>query len=118
MDKKIIYEKVHAAIAQRFLTNCYTMNVIENAKEMWTSGDELLLSCDDNGVNRLYFFIKTWDRLNHLIAAIESGRYFLEYVTRNKEDYRPQYSELYAAMKRMSNTDCQSVFEEKSPVLK
>ena len=115
--KQVIYEKIKAAREKRFLTNCYSMDIVENSKEMWTLEDELVFSYDDHGINRLVFFAKEWKDVDVLLGMIDHGRYYLEFMTKNSREYIPRGLSLTAAILRMANPDCRSVFEENSVVL-
>lgn len=117
MDKQIIYEKIKTARLQRFLTNFYSMDVVENCVDMWSQGDEFILSYEDHGVHRLVYFARTWESVNRLLERIDSGQYFVEFMTKNPDEYKPKGTELIAAMKRLANPDCHSVFELGAQVL-
>jgi hypothetical protein len=115
--KQIIYEKIKAARAKRFLSNCYSMDVVENSNGIWLLGDEFLFSYDDHGINRLVFFAREWKEIDVLLDTIDYGRYYLEFMTKDPKKYVPRDSLLTASMLRMANPDCRSVFAEDSIVL-
>ena len=117
MDKQIIFEKVKTARLQRFLNNCYSMDVVERCTNLWSSGDEFVLSYEDHGIQRLTFFAKSWESLNELLKQIEDGHRYLEFMTKDPEAFIPNGFSLTARMMRLANPDCRSVFEEDSPVL-
>ena len=117
MDKQIIFEKVKTARLQRFLNNCYSMDVVEKCTDLWCSGDELVLSYEDHGIHRLTFFAKSWGSLNELLKQIESGCWYLEFMTKNLDEFIPGGFSLTAKMMRLANSDCRSVFEKGSPAL-
>lgn len=118
MDRQIIYKRTKVARLQRLLTNCYSMDAVENCKEMWSQGDEFIFSYEDHGVGRLVYFAKTWDSVDRLLEKVENGRYFLEFMIRNPEEYIPDNSMQVAAMLRLANPDCRNVFEPHSQVIK
>lgn len=117
MDNKNIFEKIKMARIQRFLTNCYSLDIVEHSQQVWTNEDEFLFSYKDHGIDRLIFFAKTWEGVDWLLNRIDQGKYFLEFMTKNPEEYIPGVAVPIAAMKRMSNTDCRRVFESGSSIL-
>lgn len=117
MDKQIVLEKIKKARLQRFMTNCYTLEVLEHSQELWSHGDEFIFSYEDHGIQRLVYFVKTWEVLDHILDEIETGRFYLEYMTKDPEEYRPSGALLIASMMRMANTDCNSVFNSESSVI-
>ncbi len=117
MDEQSIYEKIQTARLQRFMTNCYSMNLAGQCRQIWSHGDEFLFRYEDHGVQRLIYFVRTLDARDRLLAEIGGGRYFLEFMTKNPDEYRPEQGTLTAAMMRMTNSDCRSVFREDSPVM-
>lgn len=117
MDKQIVFEKVKTARLQRFLNNCYSMDVIEKCTNLWSLGDEFVLSYEDHGVQRLTYFTKSQDSLNELLKQIDSGHWYLEFMTKNPEEFIPAGFSLKAKLMRLANPDCRSVFEKDSPVL-
>lgn len=117
MDKQIVLDKIKNARLQRFMTNCYTLDVVERGQKMWCKGDEFAFSYEDHGIQRLVFFVKTWESLDLLLAGIEKGRFYLEFMTKNPGEYRPNDARLIASMMRLSNANCNSVFSYDSPVI-
>ncbi len=116
-NTEIIYEKVNNARMQRLRNNCYSMDVVEHSQELWEKGDEFLLSYDDNGINRLIYFAKDYDSVDSLLNLVKNGRYYLEFMAKNPTEYIPSGSRRIAAMMRMTNSDCRSVFEKTSPII-
>ena len=47
----------------------------------------------------------------------DERKYFLEFLTKNPEEYISRYFSLVARMKRLSNYDCRSIFDVNSPVV-
>ena len=117
MDKQILFEKIKTARLQRYITNCYSMDAVEHYKNLWSNEDGFIFSYDDHGVQRLMFFVKTWEAINPLLSEIESGRYFLEFMTNNPDEYSPRGAERIASMMRLANLDCRNVFESDSSVI-
>ncbi len=118
MDKQVVYEKIKKARRQRVITNCYSMDVVGRCSQMWSYEEDFIFSYEDHGVNRLVFFVNSWNRLNQLLAGIESERYYLEFMTKDPKEFVPDNSTEVAAMMRLSNPDCRNVFEIDSPVIK
>ena len=117
MDKQIIYEKIKTAKSQRFLTNCYTLDIVERCQQMWMYRDDFLFSYEDHGINRLVFFVKTWKAVDQLLDGISHGRYFLEFMTNNPVEYKLEKTHLTASMMRLANPNCHNVFDVDSQVL-
>lgn len=118
MDKQNIYEKIKTVRCQRFLTNCYSLDAVEYCQNVWTQGDEFVFSYEDHGIQRLIFFVKTWETFDQLLGGIKDGCFFLEITTRKPDEYIPEEAQLTAAMKRFANADCRTVFGSDSSVLK
>ncbi len=117
MDKQSIYEMIKTARLQRFVTNCYSMDVIEHCQKVWSQGDEFVFLYNDHGIQRLVFFAKSIDAVDKLLSQIDSGRYFFEFMTKNPEVFIPDKSKKIAAMMRFANPDCRNVFELDSKVI-
>lgn len=116
MDTKNIYEKIQVARAQKFLTNCYSMDVVEKSNKVWSMENEFMFSYIDHGIKRLAFFADGWNSLNRLIDMVDHGCYYLEFMTKTPKEYVPAGTNLTAAMMRLANTDARSVFEVDSSV--
>lgn len=116
MQKENIFEKAYDARMHRALNNCYNFDVIERAKEIWCIGDDFIFSYDDHGVDRLSFFAKTWDVVNELLSIIDSGHYYLEFMSKDYDEFVPNESSLCAAMMRLSNPDCRYLLDWDSPL--
>ncbi len=117
MDKQIVIEKIKKARLQRFMTNCYSLDVVEHSQNLWSNGDEFVFSYEDHGIQRLVYFVRTWEALNRLLAEIEKGQLYLEFMTKDPDEYRPNGAFLTASMMRLANTDCNSVFDIDSSVI-
>ena len=117
MDKQIIYEKVKNARLARLLNNCYSMDTVEKCTDLWMMNDCFLFSYEDHGVQRLTYFVKDWKSLDELIEQIDYGTYYLEFMTKKPDEYVPQKAERIAALMRLANPDCISVFEAGFSVL-
>ena len=111
MDKQDIYNKISTVKRLRPLTNCYSMDVVEKAENLWERDGSFLFPYDDHGIKRLTYFVKDWVSLDSLLARIETGKYYLEFMTREPEEYTPQNAVLTARMMRLANADCRSVFQ-------
>ena len=102
---------------QRLLNNCYSMEAAECCTSLWQKDENFLFSWEDHGVQRLTFFALDWRSLDDLLSLIDCGKYYLEFMTKDPEEYSPVGAKRNAAMMRLSNPDCRSVFETDSPVL-
>lgn len=117
MDKKNIYEKIKSARLQRYLTNCYSLDVVENCTDYWAYDDQFIFAYDDHGVKRLIYFAKDWDTVESLIDEVGSGQYYLEFMTKTPNEYKPVKADLTASMMRLANPDCRIVYDERSAVV-
>ena len=117
MIKQIIYDKINKARAQRLLTNCYSLDVVEMACNIWEYGSNFIFSYKDHGINRLIYFAENAFAIDSLLDIISSGYYFLEFMTKDSEEYIPKRSSIIARMMRLANLDCRSVFDATSSVL-
>lgn len=117
MDKELLYEKIKTARIQRFLTNCYSLDVIDHCVNTWEHGDDFIFSYEDHGIQRLIFFAKSWESVDQLLDKVEGDCFFLEFMTKDPNEYIPKNATLIAELKRLANPDCTSVFENDSLVL-
>ncbi len=117
MDRQSIYEKVKKAKLLRFATNCYSMDTVRTCNKIWSRGDEFVFSYEDHGIQRLIFFAKEIYTIDSLFTELDGGQYFLEFMTKNPEEYVPDKSMKLASMMRYANADCRSVFESDSQVI-
>ena len=115
--KNEIYEKIRIARANRYLTNCYSMDVVDHSQKIYTDRDGFIFSYEDHGIIRLAFFVKKLDALDNIIKKMDNGKFFLEFMTKNPEQYTPANSVLRAKMMRLANVDCNSVFKADSKVI-
>lgn len=118
MKKNLIYDKIEKARKSRFITNCYSLNVADKCQDLWAEGDEFLFSYSDHGINRLIFFVRDWDSIDRLMYRTGTGSYYLEFMSRDPEEYVPAGAALEASMMRLANSDCRTAFESNSAVLK
>ena len=112
-----IFDMIKVARAKRYMTNCYSFDVVDNATRLWANGDEFIFSHLDQGVERLVFFAESWSSVDKLLELVNGGKFFLEFMTKNLEEYCPRGARLVASMMRLANADCQSVFAPGNPVL-
>lgn len=117
MDTQIIYEKIKFARMQRFISNCYSIDIVERCNRIWFIDDGFLFTYTDHGINRLVYFAKDWNTVDELLGMVDHGRYYLEFITKDIWEYAPTESLLTASMMRMTNPDCRIVFESGSGVL-
>lgn len=116
-DRAEIYQRIKNARKNRYITNCYSMDLINQVKDFWESEYGFLFSYKDHGVFRLAYFAKDKDAINDLINKIDGGKYYLEYMTQDYDDMIPNDGIFVARMLRMTNPDCRNVFEADSKVL-
>lgn len=117
MEKEVLFDRIQSARLNRFINNFYSADVVGKADEMWESDDAFMFAYEDSGVRRLVFFSRDNHSLDELLKQIRKGPYFMEFLTRDPDEYRPADAEIVARMMRFSNTNCGTVFEEGSPVL-
>ena len=116
--KDKIFEKIKIANSKRFLSNCYSFDVVAKCNNLWEIDDGLIFSYEDHGIYRLIFFVKEWFLLEKLLLMIDTGKYFLEYMVKPSLDYKISNAENIARMIRLSNLDCNSIFGIGSELLK
>lgn len=115
-DYSAIYEKARQARVQRFLTNCYRIDLLEKADRIWERGEAFVFSYRDHGISRLIYFAQDWSSLDDLLDGIGAGKWFLEYMTKDPDEYHPSSGRLVTRMLRMANPDCRGVFGVDSQV--
>ena len=112
MDVNYLIEKIKKGRSLRFQSNCYSLEYIENSEKIWEMGDSFLFSYEDHGVKRLSFFIEKYEDLDQLLAKIDKGKYYIEIMTNNPEEYSNSQLRVVAKMQRMSNPDCRNIFSD------
>lgn len=117
MDKQNIYEKIRVARLQRYLTNCYSMDVVEHCVDIWSCGDEFMFAYEDHGIHRLVYFVRTWKSIERLLEKVKNGQYYLEFMTKDSKMYVLEREKMTASMMRFANPDCRNVFESDSKVI-
>lgn len=118
MDKQTLQEKVLKARTQRLMNNCYSMESADHCTRIWSGEDGFLYSWEDHGVQRLTFFVNDWKALDGLLEQVDGGSYYLEFLTKDPRENIPAGARQVAAMMRLANSDCRSVFEKDSPILR
>lgn len=93
----------------RLVTNVYTADIINQSSVFLFNADAILLSYNDHGVNRLYYYAHKLDNIEGLIASLPEDEYVLEFMTKNAEDSSEVLQRLgfqcLARMMRMSVRD-------------
>ncbi len=93
----------------RLVTNVYTADIINQSSVFLFNADAILLSYNDHGVNRLYYYAHKLDNIEGLIASLPGDEYALEFMTKNGEDSSEVLQQLgfqcLARMMRMSVRD-------------
>ena len=115
IDKSVLTQKALYARTHRFLTNCYSFDVLDSVNGIFEYGESFAFSSEDHGINRLFFFVKDKDELGSLISSVDKGIYFVEYMTKDPDELTIERATVIARMKRMVNKDCRSVLDD--PVL-
>lgn len=116
--KDRVFEKIRIANSKRFISNCYSLDVVAKCNNLWEADDGFIFSYEDHGIERLIYFVKEWDLLDKLLLMISTGKFFLEYVTKSSLDYDIHNAKIITKMIRLSNADCNSVFDNGSELLK
>ena len=112
MNSQNLQEKAKTARLARYLTNCYSMELIEKAEAIWTSGDSFLFSYNDHGVDRLVYFSQNYEVLNQMLAMTDHGKYYLEFMAKDPGEYTPANTDLVARLVRLANPDCRSILTD------
>lgn len=92
------------------MTNVYTLENLLQATGYWETDQGFMFSFEDHGVSRLGFYAADMDELLRQLNRIQSGRYYLEYLTKDADDDIPGLMRV-TRMKRLVNADCRSMFE-------
>ena len=116
-NRQIICNMINRIKSLRHITNCYSTDVVEKSVKVWELNESFVFSYNDHGIKRIIYFVKNYTELNRLLSLIKDGTYYLEFMTKNPDDYIPENSSLTARMMRMSNPDCRDVLID-SPVLR
>ena len=69
----------------RLVTNVYTADIINQSSVFLCNADAILLSYNDYGVNRLYYYAHKLDNIEGLIASLPEDEYVLEFMAKNAE---------------------------------
>lgn len=117
MEKKSILDKIMKARVRRYLNNCYSLDIIDRCTGLWSLEDEFALTYEDHGIERITFFARDWEGVDRLLKLVDHRESYLEFMTKDPEEYIPTGSALTGRMMRLSNPDCRIVFENSSPVL-
>lgn len=96
----------------RPISNCYSTSVFELANNIWEYQDSFCFTYNDSGVERLVFFSDGEESLAKLINCTPRGRYYIEFLTKNPNEYNEVFREeqLITRLKRVVNPDCSNVF--------
>ena len=112
IDKNTIVEKALFARTHRYISNCYSFDVLDSATGIFESDDSFILTAEDHGVNRIYFFVKQIDALGSLYNQLNKGTYYIEYMSKRPEEFVPERAVAVARLMRMVNKDCRSVLDD------
>ena len=122
MKKKVINneeleQKVAYARANKFISNCYSKEVIREATSVWKEKNSFIFSYLDHTINRLIFFVEEWEDINILTNKIEEGIFYMEIMTKNPDEYIPKGMNGVVKMLRFANPDINSIFKNDNPNL-
>lgn len=112
MDKTLLLEKIKKGRILRLLSNCYSLDNIENANKIWEMGDSFLFSYDDHGIDRLSYFVESYTVLDELLNNVNEGKFYFEIMTQNMDEYHNPNVKTVAKMMRMSSSDCRGVLND------
>ncbi len=118
INENKLLEKIKTAKGKRYLSNCYSLNGLKNLSRFWEVGDSFLYTYNDHGIVRGEFFVESYDILDKLIMSIDQRKYYLEFMTKNPEEYKPKETNLVARMIRIANLDCSGILKENALILK
>lgn len=116
--KDRVLKKIKIAISERYLSNYYTLDVVNKSNNLWEIDGGFAFSYNDHGIERLIFFVKEWSVLDKLLLMIDGGKYYLEYMIKSSSNYEIKNAKSIARMLRVSNADCNSIFSTGSDLLK
>lgn len=111
-DNSTIIEKALFARTHRFISNCYSFDVLKSAIGTYESDDSFIVISEDHGINRLYFFVKQTEDLASLFNRLDKGTYYIEYMTKQPDELVFESAQVIARLKRMINKDCRSVLDD------
>lgn len=96
------------------LTNCYSLSVIENADDIWDYEESFLFSCNDNGINRLFFYVQDKFHLKKILSNLDSGTFYIDFITMDDNQYSKVFSGeiLLAKMMRVATRDCSKILDD------
>lgn len=114
IDKDNLTEKAVFARTHRYITNCYSSDVLKSAQRIFEYGESFAFTVDDHGIDRLYLFAKDKEELDKLLGSLVKGTYFFEYMTKQPDELVPANAAIIARLMRMVNKDCKSVFEDQN----
>ena len=84
MAKQTLLEKIKQIRRNcRPVTNCYTMECLEQVVKYWESGESFAFAFLDHGVERLIYFAVDQEALQSLLAAVPKGQYCLEFLAKD-----------------------------------
>jgi hypothetical protein len=117
MERNNILEKIMKARVQRYLNNCYSMDIVDRCTELWSLSDEFIFTYEDHGIERIAFFANGWHNIDKLLELVDHKICYIEFMTKDPKEYIPADATLTACMMRLANPDCRTVFSDPSPIL-
>lgn len=110
MDVQLLLQKIKEKRGLCPLTNVYTLENLEHTRETWESEKGLAFAVEDHGINRLRFFAADKDELCELLKRVQTGKYYIEYLSKNGNDRIPGLRRITRLM-RLVNNDCRQIFD-------
>ncbi len=117
MNKQDLANRMTVGRKNRYINNIYSLGTLDRIESTWTIDDSFIASYEDNGIKRLLFSAIDYDSLNKLIEKIDNGKYYLEFLTKNANEYVPTKSTMISRMMRLSNNDCKGIFDNHYDIL-
>ncbi len=112
MEQTRIKEKSQNARAKRFLTNCFDPKRIEQAQLAVEYKESFLFTVDDHGVQRIIYYARCFEDLDSLLSMLPNGKFYIELLTKDPNEYIPRDAVLSARLRRMANADCRELFTD------
>lgn len=101
----------------KIITNVYSDEVLNAADEILFSDGAILVSYEDHGIRRLYYYAHSIDKIGRRMNDLKFKEYTLEFMTRDNRENRDELLSLgftpYASLMRMSTKDCSNVLQAK-----
>ena len=117
MERSIILEKIMKARVQRYLNNCYSVDIVDRCTGLWSLGDEFIFTYEDHGIERITFFANGWHNIDSLLRLVDHDECYIEFMTKDPKEYIPAEAAITARMMRLANPDCRTIFSDPATIL-